>query len=210
MPVRACACERESGMPRANINDLVTFVTVARERSFTRAAAKAGVSPSGMSHAVRGLEERLGLRLLMRTTRSVSLTEAGARLLDVIGPRFDEIDAELDALGELRDKPAGTIRITADEHAVASILWPALRNLLPDYPDIKVEIVTDYGLTDIAAERYDAGVRVGGLVARDMIAVPIGPDERMAAVPAEACLGNRSETETPQDPTGQTSDHLHL
>ena len=135
-----------------------------------------GVSQSALSHTIRGLEERLGLRLLTRTTRSVAPTEAGERLLRTVGPRFDEIDAELAALSELRDKPAGTIRITAGEHAAESILWPALAKLLPDYPDIKVEVIVDYGLTDIVAERYDAGVRLGEQVAKDMIAVRIGPD----------------------------------
>ena len=153
-------------MPRDNLNDLLAFLAVARERSFTRAAAKLGVSQSALSHTVRGLEERLGLRLLTRTTRSVSPTEAGERLLRTVGPRLDEIEAELAALSELREKPAGTIRITAGEHAAEAILWPALAKLLPDYPDIKVEIVVDYGLTDIVAERYDAGVRLGEQVAQ--------------------------------------------
>ena len=136
-------------MARANINDLLAFLAVAKERSFTRAAAKLGVSQSALSHTIRGLEERLGLRLLTRTTRSVAPTEAGERLLRTVGPHFDEIDAELAALSELREKPAGTIRITAGEHAADSILWPALAKLLPNYPDIKVEIIIDYGLTDI-------------------------------------------------------------
>jgi DNA-binding transcriptional LysR family regulator len=165
-------------MPRENINDLLAFLAVARERSFTRAAAKLGVSQSALSHTIRGLEARLGLRLLTRTTRSVSPTEAGERLLITVGPRFEEIEAELTALSELRDKPAGTIRITAGEHAAEAILWPALAKLLPDYPDVKVEIIVDYGLTDIVAERYDAGVRLGEQVAKDMIAVRIGPDMR--------------------------------
>ena len=141
-------------MPRENLNDLLAFLAVARERSFTRAAAKLGVSQSALSHTIRGLEARLGLRLLTRTTRSVAPTEAGERLLRTVGPRLDEIDAELAALSELRDKPAGTIRITAGEQPAETILWPALARLLPDYPDIKVEIIVDYGLTDIVAERY--------------------------------------------------------
>src|SRR5579863_4408042 len=169
-------------MPRANINDLLAFVAVARERSFTRAAAQLGVSQSALSHTIRSLEERLGLRLLTRTTRSVAPTEAGERLLKIAGPRFDEIETELAALSDMRDKPAGTIRITAGEHAAGTILWPAIERLLPDYPDIKVEIMVDYGLTDIVAERYDAGVRLGEQVAKDMIAVRIGPDLRMAVV----------------------------
>ena len=143
-------------MPRENVNDLLAFLAVAKERSFTKAAAKLGVSQSALSHTIRGLEERLGLRLLTRTTRSVATTGAGERLLLSVGPRFDEIDAELAALSEFREKPAGAIRITAGEHPAEAILWPALARLLPDYPDIKVEIIIDYGLTDIVAERYDA------------------------------------------------------
>src|SRR4051812_11862092 len=163
-------------MPRENHNDLLAL---AGERSFTRAAAQLGVSQSALSHTVRSLEARLGLRLLTRTTRSVAPTEAGERLLRTLGPRLREIDAELAALSELREKPAGTIRITASEHAASAILWPTLVRLLPDYPDIKVEIVIDYGLTDIVAERFDAGVRPGETVAKNMIAVRIGPDMRM-------------------------------
>jgi DNA-binding transcriptional LysR family regulator len=197
-------------MERPNANDLVAFLAVARERSFTRAAAKLGVSPSALSHTMRGLEARLGVRLLSRTTRSVTTTEAGERLLRSIGPRFDEIDAEIAALNELRDKPAGNIRITADEHAVSSVLWPALRKLLPDYPDIKVEIVTDNGLTDIVAERYDAGVRLGGVVAKGMIAVPIGPDMRMIAVAAPSYFTGRSKPQTPQDLTAHTCINIRL
>jgi DNA-binding transcriptional LysR family regulator len=148
-------------MLRDNLNDVLAFLTVARERSFTRAAAQLGVSQSALSHAMRGLEARLGLRLLARTTRSVAPTEAGERLLRALGPRFDEIETELAGLSELRDKPAGTVRITAGEHAAEAILWPAFSKLLPRYPDIKVELIVDYGLTDIVAERYDAGVRLG-------------------------------------------------
>ena len=155
-------------MQRGNLNDLLSFLAVGRERSFTRAAAKLGVSQSALSHTIRELEERLGIRLLTRTTRSVAPTEAGERLLRNVGPRLDEIDAELAAVSELREKPAGTIRITAGEHAADSILWPALARLLTNYPDVKVEIVVDYGLTDIVAERYDAGVRLGEQVAKDM------------------------------------------
>jgi DNA-binding transcriptional LysR family regulator len=197
-------------MARTNINDLVAFLSVARERSFTRAAAKLGISSSALSHAMRGLEERLGLRLLTRTTRSVTPTEAGERLLSSIGPRLDEIDAELEALSALREKPTGTLRITADENAVASVLWPALRRLLPDYPDITVEIVTDYGLTNITADRYDAGIRLGDLVSKDMIAVPIGPDLRMVVVAAPAYLGSRSKPRTPQDLTSHLCINLRL
>src|SRR5580704_14646400 len=141
-------------MPRPNVNDLLAFLAVAKVRSFTRAAARLGVSQSALSHTIRGLEERLGIRLLTRTTRRVEPTEAGERLLRTVGPRFDEIDAELAALSELRDKPAGTIRITAGEHAAYTILWPALAKLLPHHPDVKAEIIIDYGLTDIVAEHY--------------------------------------------------------
>src|ERR1700689_2197048 len=169
-------------MSRQSIDDILTFLAVAEERSFTRAAARLGVSQSALSHTIRGLEERLGLRLLTRTTRSVAPTEAGERLLRAAGPRLDEIEAEMTALSELRDKPSGTIRITAHDHAVRSVLWPALEKLLPDYPEIKVEIVIDYGLTDIVAERYDAGVRFGETVAIGMISVRIAPDARMAGV----------------------------
>src|SRR6266568_68635 len=188
-------------MPRHNVNDLVAFLAVARERSFTRAAAKLGVSQPALSHTIRELEARLGLRLLTRTTRSVAPTAAGERLLHTVGPRFEEIDAALAALSELRGKPAGTIRITTGEHPAEAILWPALAKLLPDYPDIKVELTVDYGLTDIVAERYDAGVRLGEQVAKDMIAVRIGTDFRMAVVGAPSYLANRPTPKLPQDLT---------
>src|SRR6266446_5007063 len=197
-------------MPRENLNDLLAFLAVARERSFTRAAAKLGLSQSALSHAVRGLEERLGLRLLTRTTRSVAPTEAGERLLRTVGPRFDEIDAEVAALSELRDKPAGTIRITASEYAAEAILWPALAKLLPHYPDIKVEIIVDYGLTDIVAERYDAGVRLGEQVAKDMIAVRIGPDFRMAVVGAPSYFARRPKPKDPRDLTAHDCINIRL
>ena len=186
-------------MTRGDLNDLAAFLAVARERSFTRAAAKLGVSQSALSHTVRGLEARLGVRLLTRSTRSVAPTEAGERLLQTVGLRFDEIDAELATLSEFRDKPAGTIRITAGEHAAEAILWPTLERLLPDYPDIKVELTVDYGLTDIVAERYDAGVRLGEQVSRDMVAVRIGPDMRMAVVGAPSYLARREPPRTPHD-----------
>ncbi|HYZ25786.1 MAG TPA: LysR family transcriptional regulator [Geminicoccaceae bacterium] len=186
-------------MPRQNVNDLVAFLAVARERSFTKAAARLGVSQSALSHTVRGLEARLGLRLLARTTRSVSPTEAGERLLHTVGPRFEEIEAELEALSELREKPAGTIRINAIDYVADTILWPKLAKILSQYPDIKVEITIDYGLADIVAERYDAGVRAGEQVAKDMIAVRIGPDMRMAVVGAPSYFKQRSEPKTPQD-----------
>ena len=197
-------------MPRADVNDLIAFLAVARERSFTRAAAQLGVSQSALSHAMRGLEARLGVRLLTRTTRSVAPTEAGERLLRTVGPAIDEIDAGLAALGELRERPAGTIRITAGEHAANTVLWPALARLLPGYPDIKVEISVDYGLTDIVAERYDAGVRHGEQVAKDMVAVRIGPDMRMAVVGAPSYLAGRPRPETPQDLTAHDCINLRL
>jgi DNA-binding transcriptional LysR family regulator len=186
-------------MHRGNLNDLLAFVAVGRERSFTKAAAKLGVSQSALSHTIRELEERLGVRLLTRTTRSVSPTEAGERLLQTVGPRFEEIEAELAAIKELREKPAGTIRITATEYAADAILLPKLAKLLRAYPDIKVEIIVDYGLTDIVAQRYDAGVRSGEQVAKDMIAVRIGPDMRMAVVGAPSYFKTRSEPKKPQD-----------
>jgi DNA-binding transcriptional LysR family regulator len=197
-------------MSRQNANDLLAFLAVARERSFTRAAAKLGLSPSALSHTMRGLEERLGLRLLSRTTRSVEPTEAGERLLRAVGPRFDEIDAELAALSELREKPAGTIRITAGEHAAHGLLSPALAGLLPHYPDIKVEIIIDYGLTDIVAEHFDAGVRLGERVAKDMIAVRIGPDMRMAVVGAPSYFETRPRPKKPQDLTVHNCINLRL
>lgn len=186
-------------MDRGYLSDLLAFVAVARERSFTKAAAKLGISQSALSHIIRALEERLGLRLLTRTTRSVAPTEAGERLLRTVAPRLEEIDAELAGLSELREKPAGTIRITTGEHAAVAILWPVLAKFLPKYPDIKVELNVDYGLTDIVTERYDAGVRLGEQVARDMIAVPIGPDVRMAVVGAPSYFARRPRPKKPQD-----------
>ncbi len=197
-------------MPGDNLNDLRAFLAVARERSFTKAAAKLAVSQSALSHTIRGLEERLGLRLLTRTTRSVSPTEAGERLFQTVRPRLEEIEAEIAALGELREKPSGTIRITAVEHAADTVLWPRLAKLLREYPDIKVEIVIDYGLTDIVAERYDAGVRLGEQVAKDMIAVRIGPDQRMAVVAAPAYFVKRSHPRTPRELIGHNCINLRL
>ena len=186
-------------MQRGNLNDLLAFLAVAQERSFTRAAAKLGVSQSALSHTIRSLEERLGVRLLTRTTRSVSPTEAGERLLRTIGPRMEEIEAEVAALSEFRDRPAGTIRITATDYAVETVLWPKLARLLESYPEIKVEIMIDYGLTDIVAERFDAGVRIGEQVAKDMIAVRIGPDIRVAVVGSPSYFEGRSEPARPQE-----------
>ena len=197
-------------MRRGNVNDLLAFLAVARERSFTKAAAKLGVSQSALSHTIRGLEARLGLRLLTRTTRSVSATQAGERLLQTVGHRFEEIEAELEALSELRDKPAGTIRITATDYAADTILFPKLAKILPEYPDIKVEIIIDYGLTDIVAQRYDAGVRAGEQVAKDMIAVRIGPDIRMAVVGAPSYFAKRSPPKKPQDLTEHNCINLRL
>ena len=197
-------------MPRQNLNDLVAFLTVARERSFTRAAAQLGLSQSALSHTVRGLEQRLELRLLSRTTRSVAPTEAGERLLRSVGPRLDEVEGDLAALSELRDRPAGTIRITAGEHAAQSVLWPAVSRLLPRYPDVRVEIAVDYGLTDIVAERYDAGVRLGEQVARDMIAVRIGPDMHMAVVGATHYFAQHAPPASPQELTAHNCINIRL
>jgi DNA-binding transcriptional LysR family regulator len=197
-------------MAQENFNDLVAFVTVAREESFTKAAAKLGVSQSALSQTVRSLEGRLGLRLLTRTTRRVSPTVAGERLLQTAGPRFEEIQAELAALTEMRDKPAGTIRITAGEHAAVSVLAPALDKILPDNPDVTVEIIVDYGLTDIVAERFDAGVRLGEQVAKDMIAVRISHEMRMAVVGSPSYFRQRLWPETPQDLTAHNCINLRL
>jgi len=197
-------------MSKEAFHDLVAFVAVAEERSFTRAAAKLGVSQSALSQSVRGLEAKLGIRLLTRTTRSVAPTEAGERLLRTVAPRFAEINAEMAALSELRDKPAGMVRITATENAAEAVLWPALEKILPDYPDITVEIVIDYGLTDIVTGQVDAGVRFGEQVARDMIAVRIGPDIRMAVVGSPAYFANRPQPRTPQDLTKHQCINLRL
>lgn len=197
-------------MRRQNVSDLLGFLAVARERSFTKAAAKLGVSQSALSQTIRGLESKLGLRLLTRTTRSVSPTAAGERVLASVGSRFEEIEAELDALSELREKPAGTIRITAGEHAAYTVLSPALVKLLPSYPDIKVEVNVDYGFTDIVAQRYDAGVRLGEQVAKDMIAARIGPDMRMAVVGAPSYFEKRPAPKKPQDLTEHNCVNLRM
>ncbi|MER8413482.1 LysR family transcriptional regulator [Mesorhizobium sp. M7A.F.Ca.US.010.02.1.1] len=186
-------------MRRDSLDDFLTFIAVARERSFTKAAAKLGVSQSALSYSIRTLEERLGVRLLTRTTRSVSLTEAGDRLFRSIAPKFDEIASEIAALSALRDKPAGTVRITTVEHAGETIIWPAMVGLMRDYPDIRVEIIHDYGLADIAADRFDAGVRLGEQVDKDMISARIGPDFRMAVVAAPSYFVSRSRPVTPED-----------
>jgi len=191
-------------------SDLIAFLAVARERNFTRAAAKLGMTQSALSQIVRGLEERLGVRLLNRTTRSVTPTQAGERLFLSVGPKFTEMDAELAALGELREKPAGTIRITAGEHAASAILFPALGRLLPNYPDIKVEVIIDYGLTNIVAQQVDAGIRPGELVAKEMIAVRVSPDLRMAVVGSPSYFADRKRPKTPQDLTHHNCLNLRL
>jgi len=197
-------------MRRENLADLTLFMAVAEERSFTRAAAKLGTSQSALSHTVRRLEERLGLRLLTRTTRSVAATEAGEQLLATLRPALEEIDARLEALGVLRDKPAGNIRITASQGATEGILWQALSRLLPDYPDIHVEVTIEQGLTDIVAERFDAGVRLGEQVEKDMVAVRIGPDLRMAVVGAPSYLQGRARPQTPHELAAHKCINLRL
>lgn len=186
-------------MVKRNLNDLLYFVTVAREGSFTRAAALHGVTQSALSQAISGLESRLDIRLLTRTTRSVSPTAAGERLLQAIGHRFDEIESELDVLTEMRDKPAGTVRITCGEHVLRTTLLPKLATLLSEYPDVHVEFDVDYGFRDIAADRFDAGVRMGDTIDKDMIAVPIGPSLRMAVAASPAYLATRPVPKNPRD-----------
>lgn len=186
-------------MPRESYNDLQAFIAVAREQSFTRAAAQLGVSQSALSYTIRALEAKMGVRLLTRTTRSVSPTEAGARLLENIAPRFQEIEAELAAVAELRDEPSGTIRITASETAAETALWPKLAKVLPQYPLIKVEITAESRFVDIVAERYDMGVRLGDGLARDMVTVRISPDMRMAIVGSPAYLAKYPTPAVPQD-----------
>ncbi len=197
-------------MPGGNLNDLLAFLAVARERSFTKAAAQLGVSQSALSQTIRQLEERLGLRLLTRTTRSVSPTEAGERLLRSVGPQLDEIEEEIEALSELREKPAGTIRITSTDYAIDHVLWPKLEKFLPKYPDIKVEMSIDYGLTDIAAQAFDAGVRLGEQVAKDMISVRIGPDIRFAVVGSRSYFRKHPMPQTPEDLVNHTCVNLRL
>jgi DNA-binding transcriptional LysR family regulator len=197
-------------MQAENLNDLRAFVAVARERSFTRAAAQLGLSRSALSHAMTALEARLGVRLLTRTTRSVSTTEAGMRLLDTLSPMFSELDAELASLRSRRDQPVGTVRITADDYAITHILWPRLRPLLRDHPGIRIELSADYALTDIAAHRFDAGVRIGSRVDKDMIAVRIAPDLRMAVVVSPGCLAGGPPPAAPQDLAGRPCINLRL
>ena len=186
-------------MAKENLNDLQAFVAVARERSFTRAAAQLGLSRSALSHAMTALEARLGVRLLTRTTRSVSTTEAGTRLLNRLSPMLRELDAELDALRSAQDKPVGSVRITAHDHAIAYVLWPRLLPLLREHPDVRIELSVDYALTDIAAHGFDAGVRIGSRVDKDMIAVRIAPDLRIAVVASPAYLAGKPLPATPHD-----------
>ncbi|MDQ0248900.1 DNA-binding transcriptional LysR family regulator [Sphingomonas kyeonggiensis] len=186
-------------MNRQDLADLSAFVAVAREKSFTRAAARLGITPSALSHCMRALEERLGVRLLNRTTRSVTPTEAGERMLRSVAFHLDEIETHVAALNDLRERPAGNIRITADEYSLRTVLWPRLRGVLAEHPDIKVEIEADYRLTDIVAEKFDAGVRLGESIDKDMIAVPIGPPVRMLAVATPDYFARRGRPRVPQD-----------
>lgn len=197
-------------MNRADLADLSAFLVVAEERSFTRAAARLGLSQSALSHAMRRLEEHLGIRLLTRTTRSVSPTEAGEKLLATLAPALDSIADGITQIGRLRDKPSGTIRVTVSDHAARSLLWPALECLLPDYPDIHVEISIDNGFIDIVEGRFDAGIRLGEAVARDMIAVRIGPPMRMACVGAPAYFERHPVPQTPQDLAHHTCINLRM
>lgn len=186
-------------MARKNFSQVLAFINVVREGSFTRAAALLGVTPSALSHAISGLEAQVGVQLLTRTTRSISTTEAGERLFLNVSTRLEEIDAELGVVDALRDKPVGTVRITSAEHAANSYLWPKLSKILGDYPDIDVEITIDYTMADIVSQRYDAGVRMGNQVAKDMIAVRIGPDMRIAVVGSPDYFGKRTMPKTPHD-----------
>ncbi|WP_165855135.1 LysR family transcriptional regulator [Marinobacter sp. JSM 1782161] len=197
-------------MATHHLDDLAVFVTVGREGNFTRAAAHLGVSPSAVSQTVRGLEERLGVRLLTRTTRSVTRTEAGERLWRSVAPLLAEIDEHVTAVTDYRERPAGTVRITADEVAARYVLWPKLRPLLDTYPELTIELVTDYGLTDIVSERFDAGVRVGGVIAADMIAIPIAPPMRLVTVASPGYLKRYSAPATPEALTAHRCINLRL
>ena len=197
-------------MARNNIHEMIAFLAVARERSFTKAAAQLGVTPSALSHSVRHLEERLSIRLLSRTTRDVSPTEAGERLMRSIGPHFEQIDAEIDRLSELRDKPAGNIRIACSDYVIDTIFRPMLRQFLRDYPDISVELFIDNGFTNIVEQRFDAGVRLGEALGKDMIAVRIGPDWRFTVVGTPDYLERRSKPETPQELTNHSCINMRL
>lgn len=197
-------------MKRDELGDLAAFLAVAEERSFTRAAARIGLSQSALSHTIRRLEARMGLRLLLRTTRSVAPTEAGERLAEALRPAFDGIDARIEALSALRDRPSGTIRITAGEHAAQTVLWPVLERFLPLYPDVRVEIATDYRMIDLAEGRFDAGIRLGEHLADDMIAVPIGPEMRMVVVGSPAYFETHPVPKTPHDLTAHGCINLRL
>ena len=186
-------------MLKDNINDLISFMVVARERSFTRAAAQLGVSQSALSHAMRNLESRLDVRLLTRTTRNVAPTEAGEKLYQRLSPHLQEIAQEIAALRDSRERPAGNIRLTAGEHAMNTIIWPRIKPFMQQYPDINIEVTVDNGLTDIVDERFDAGIRLGEQVARDMIAVRIGPDMRMVVVGSPEYLASHGVPQTPHD-----------
>ena len=197
-------------MARDELSELPAFIAVAQERSFTKAAARLGVSASALSHTVRALEERLGLRLLARTTRSVSTTEAGERLLGSVAPHFEQIRAELDALSELRDKPSGSLRISSGVHAAETILRPKLAEFLPDYPDVNVEVSINDGFVDIVGEHFDAGVRLGESVSKDMIALRIGPDWRFLVVGTPGYFSRRSPPEHPRDLTNHQCINLRM
>ncbi|MES3381535.1 LysR family transcriptional regulator [Enterobacter hormaechei] len=197
-------------MLKDNFNDLLSFMVVARERSFTRAAAQLGVSQSALSHAMRNLEARLEVRLLTRTTRSVAPTEAGEQLFMRLSPHLLEIEQELTALRDTRDRPAGNIRLTAGEHAMSAVLWPVLKPFMAQYPDINVEVTVDDGLTDIVDGRFDAGVRLGEQVAKDMIAIRIAPDMRMAVVGSADYLHRFGVPETPEQLDQHRCINMHL
>jgi DNA-binding transcriptional LysR family regulator len=197
-------------MPKDNLNDILAFVSVVREGSFTRAAAKFGVSPSAISHAITDLEERLRTPLLIRTTRKISTTEVGEKLYQNVAPQFDEIDTELRAVSESHDRPNGTIRISTAEHAANSVLWPKLSKVMHQWPDMTVEVTVDYTLSDIVSQRYDAGVRIGNQVAKDMIAVRIGPDMRIAVVATPEYFDKRKKPQSPQDLTQHQCLNLRL
>ncbi|WP_313027710.1 LysR family transcriptional regulator [Pseudomonas lopnurensis] len=197
-------------MIKRNLNDLLSFVTVAREGTFTRAAAQLGVTQSALSQSISGLEARLQIRLLTRTTRSVSPTAAGERLLNAIGNRFDEIEAELDELSSLRDKPSGTVRITCGDHIQRTVLLPKLTPLLREYPDIKIEFDINYGFRDIVADRFDAGVRLGDTIDKDMIAMPIGPPVRMAVVASPDYFAAHPKPKNPRDLVGHNCINMRM
>ncbi|MDO7930193.1 LysR family transcriptional regulator [Pseudomonas sp. KFB-139] len=197
-------------MPKENYSDLLALIAVARERSFTRAASQLGISQSMLSHTIQGLEARLGVRLLTRTTRSVSVTEAGERLLQTVGPRLKAIEAELIAVAELSDTPAGNIRITATDHTIDSLLWPKLAQILPKYPQINVEMCIDYGLTDIVAENFDFGIRLGDGLTKETEAVRIAPDMRLVIVGAPSYLASRTMPAKPQDLTDHDCINMRL